>query len=311
MALTLVEAAKGESNLFLRGVIETFIEDQRLLQIIPFRNIQGSADGIEQEAVLPDAATRAVNEAFTESTGRTQEVIQSLKIYGGDIGIDPFILKTKGRDKAAAQTAMKIKAISNRWVTDFFKGDAAADPRDFDGLQQRLDGFNLVPVGTTSGGDPLELPILDEAIARCHGARYLLMGRQMMIRLTQAMRSIGTPAFSNVRIEPIDFGKTALFYNGLEVVVITDNQNNDNVLDFSEASPGGGTTGSSIYVIGVGDEGVEGIQNGGFGVRNLGETGAAVAPREDTRVEWYNNFHVNHVRSAIRVWGISNTAMAV
>ena len=70
MAYTLVEAAKGETDLFRRGVIETFIEDHRLLQIIPFRDIDGSADGIEQEAVLPDAATRAVNEAFTPSTGR-------------------------------------------------------------------------------------------------------------------------------------------------------------------------------------------------------------------------------------------------
>ncbi len=309
MALTLVEAAKGESNLFQRGVIETFIEDQRLLQIIPFREISGSADGIEQEAVLPDAATRAVNEAFTESTGRTQEVIQSLKIYGGDIGIDPFILKTKGRDKAASQTAMKIKAISNRWVTDFFKGDGAADPRDFDGLQLRLDGFNVVSAGTTANGAVLGLPILDEAIARCHGARFLLMGRQMSLRLTQAARSVGTPAFSNVRTEMVDFGKQALFFNGLEVVVITDNQNNDNVLDFTEAAASGTDTASSIYVIGVGDEGVEGIQNGGMDIRELGEDNAT--PREDTRVEWYNNFHVNHVRSAIRLRNVADAAFTV
>ena len=104
MALTLVEASKGEGNLFTRGVIETFTENQRLAQIIPFDEIQGHADGIEQEAVLPDVASRGVNEAFVESEGRTEEIVQSLKIYGGDIGIDPFILETKGRDKAARQS---------------------------------------------------------------------------------------------------------------------------------------------------------------------------------------------------------------
>jgi hypothetical protein len=306
MALTLVEASKGESNLFKRGVIETFIEDHRLLQIIPMRDIEGSADGIEQEAVLPDAATRAVNEAFTPSEGRTQEVIQSLKIYGGDIGIDPFILTTKGRDKATSQSAMKIKAISNRWVTDFFKGDAAADPRDFDGLQQRLDGYNVVSAGTTANGAALSLAVLDEAIARCHGAKYLLMGRQMSLRLTQAMRNVG---ISIVRQTVGEFGRQALFYNLQEVVVITDNQNNDNVLDFTEAAASGTDTASSIYVIGVGDEGVEGIQNGGIDVRNLGEDNTT--PREDTRIEWYNNFHVNHVRSAIRLRNIGDLAFLV
>lgn len=306
MALTLVEAAKGEGNLFRRGVIETFIEDHRILQVIPFREIAGSADGIEQEAVLPDAATRAVNEPWVESTGRTEEIIQSLKIYGGDISIDPFILRTKGRDKAASQTAMKIKAISNRWVTDFFKGDSAADPRDFDGLQLRLDAFNVVSAGAGAGGSALSLVSLDEAIARCHGARYLCMGRQMSLRLTQAARST-TVTGSVIRTDMVDFGKQALFYNELEVVVITDNQNNDNVLDFTEAATGGGgNTASSIYVIGTGDEGVEGIQNGGIDVRGLGEDNAA--PSEDTRVEWYNNFHINHVRSAIRLRDIADAA---
>lgn len=304
MALTLVEASKGESNLFLRGVIETFIEDQRILQIIPFRDIQGSADGIEQEAVLPDAATRAVNEAFTPSTGRTQEVIQSLKIYGGDIGIDPFILKTKGRDKAASQTAMKIKAISNRWVTDFFKGDAAADPRDFDGLQLRLDGYNLISAGTTATGDPGSLILLDEAIAKCHGARYLCMGRKTALRLTQAAR---TTALSAVQIEMIDFGKRAMFYNGLEIVPVTDNQSNDVVLGYTEAAAtAGATSAASIYVLGTGDEGTEGIQNGGIDVRNLGEDNTT--PREDTRIEWYCNFHVNHMRSVVRYYGLSDAA---
>ena len=108
MPLTLVEAAKGEGNLFTRGVIQTFTENQRLAQIIPYAGIQGSADGIEQEAVLPDAESRGVNEAFTESTGRTEELVQSLKIYGGDIGIDTFILETKGMICASRWFSVKV-----------------------------------------------------------------------------------------------------------------------------------------------------------------------------------------------------------
>lgn len=307
MAYTFVEAAKGQTNIFARGVIETFIEDQRLLQILPFRGIPGSADGITQEAVLPDAAVRGVNETFTKSTGRVEEIIQSLKIYGGEIGIDPFILRTKGQDQATRQIAMKIKAISNLWVSDFFKGDSSTEPREIDGLQTRLDGFNVVSNSGASGGAALSLLNLDEAIARCHNPRYLLMGRKMHLRLTQAARSA---SISVIRMVVNEFGRQVLMYNELEVVRVADNQNNDNILGFTEAYTGGGTAnGSSVYVCGVGDDGVEGIENGGMQVRNLGEDNTT--PREDTRIEWYNNFHINHPRSVIRVRDIQDAAFVV
>jgi len=308
MSLTLVEAAKGESNVFVRGVIETFVENQRLTQVIPYRDITGGLDGITQESVLPAAETRAVNEAFARSEGRIDEIIQSLKIYGGDIGIDPFILATKGEEQAARQIALKIKAISNRWTLDFIKGDSSANARDFDGLQNRVGAagsFNAISAGTTSGGAALSLAILDEAIARCHGARYLLMGRQMGVRLTQSAR---TATLSNVRTTKNEFGDPIMEYNDLEVIPVTDNSENDNILGFNEAASTGGATASSIYIVGVGDEGIEGIQNGQFRVRGLGETAGATVPLEDTRVEWYNNFQVNHPRSVIRVQHIGDLA---
>ena len=297
MALTLVEAAKGESNVFTRGVIETFLENQRLAQVIPYRNIGGSLDGVVQESVLPDAATRGVNEAFTPSEGKFDEIIQSLKIYGGDIGIDPFIIATKGADQAARHVALKIKAISNRWTTDFFKGDSGADVRDFDGLQLRLSGFNSVD----AGGAALSLTTLDEAIMRTHSPQFIAMGRQTSIRLSQAARAQAVAGF--LVYERDEFGAMIMRYNGLEVVVVTDNADNDNILDFTETS-----STSSMYVFGTGDEGIEGIENGNFRVRNLGEDNTT--PREDTRVEWYNNFQINHPRSVIRVRNITDVAFA-
>ena len=307
MPLTLIEAAKGEENLFTRGVIQIFTENQRLAQVVPYDEIQGSADGIEQEAVLPDADSRGVNEAFTESTGRTEEIVQSLKIYGGDIGIDTFILETKGRDKASAQVAMKIKAIANKWTLDFFKGDQQANARDIDGLQNRLTPgtFQVVEAGSTDGGDALALTVLDEAIARAHNSQFAFMGRQMWVRFQEALRNQNVSGvLSQDRNE---FGVPVIKYNGLELVMVTDNSNNDNILDFTEVGSGGATaTASSIYIAGTGDQGIMGIQNGGFRTRNLGEDNAT--PREDTRVEWYQNYHIMHPRSVIRVRGISDAA---
>lgn len=307
MALTLVEAAKGERDPFVRGVIMTFIENQRLTQIVPYRDIQGSSDGIVQEAVLPGAESRGVNEAFTRSEGRLEEIIQSLKIYGGDIGIDPFILATKGDDQSARQVALKIKAISNKWTLDMVKGDTGSEVRDFDGLQNRLSigSFNVVEAGSTDGGDALSLALLDEAIERAHNPSHLLVGRQMAVRFTQAMRNQNVGGI--LSRDRNELGQPAMFYRDLEIVKVVDNSNNDNILDFTEVGSGGSTaTASSIYIAGFGDEGIEGIQNGGFRVRGLGEDNET--PREDTRVEWYNNFHINHPRAVIRVRGISDAA---
>ncbi len=308
MALTLVEAAKGESDVFKRGVIETFTEGNRLSQVLPIRGISGRLDGVELESVLPEAETRGVNEAFASTKlGRTEEIIQALKIYGGDIGIDPFVLETEGRDKATTQISMKIKAISNRWLTDFFKGDSAANPRDFDGLQLRLSGTNVISAGSSSGGDALALTILDRAIQFCHNPQFLLMGRNMHILLTQAGRDT-TVAGTTIRTEKNEFGRQVTMYGDLEVVQIVDNANNDNILGFTEAATGGASTASSVYVVGVGEEGVQGIQNGGFRVRNLGESGGNTVPTEETRVEWYNNFQIEHQRGAIRIRDIDEAA---
>ena len=308
MALTLVEAAKGEGNLFTRSVIETFMENMRLTQIVPYRDIAGSADGIVQEAQLPDADSRAVNQAFTQSEGKFEEIVQSLKIYGGDIGIDPFILATKGQAQGTRQVALKVKAISNKWTLDIFKGDSGADVRDFDGLQNRLTvgDFEVVEAGATDGGDALSLAVLDEAIARAHNPSALLVGRQMWVRFNEAARD-STVGGVLARDRKNEFGQPILTYGELEIVRVTDNSNNDNILDFTEVGSGGAmATASSVYIAGFGDEGIEGIQNGGFRVRGLGEDNTT--PREDTRVEWYNNFHINHPRAVIRVRGISDAS---
>ena len=308
MATTLVEMMKGEASPFRKGVIATFIENNRLAQVLPYDNIEGSHEGILQEAVLPEVSTRAVNEAWTASEGRWTEVVQGLRIYGGDIGIDPFISATRGPSAAARHIALKIKAVSNRWLLDFFKGDTLTSPRDMDGLQSRLSGYNSISVSGASGGGPLSLIQLDEAIAKCYGAKYLLMGRKMHLRLSQAARATGATGYITRDVD--ELGNQVMRYNGLEVIRVVDNADNDNILGFTEVGTGGGTTASSIYVIGVGDNGVRGIQNSrGMDVRNIGESNTT--PLENTRVEWYQNFQVMHPRSAIRLRDISDAPFTI
>lgn len=297
--LTLLEASKGLDSVFQRAVIETFVSTNRLFQILPFRSISGGHDGILMESELPTVSTRGVNEAYTRSHGKFDEIVQALKIYGGDIGIDPFIMRTKGQEQATRQIGLKVKAIANNWLLDFFKGDAAADPRDMDGLQNRITGANLVS-NTSSAG--LSMMSLDTAIAQTHRPTALLMNRALTLRITEAARSTATlVGGANITRTADEFGNQILRYNGLEVVAVTDAADADVVLPFTE-----GTSQSSIYVVGFGDEGIEGIQNGTIEPRSLGEDNTT--PREDTRIEWYSNFQIQHPRSVTRLQLITDAA---
>jgi hypothetical protein len=77
---------------------------------------------------------------------------------------------------------------------------------------------------------------------------------------------------------------------------------------FNEANPGGGSAvGTSLYVVGLGDGLVSGIQNGVMDVRDLGEL--QTTPAKRTRVEWLVGQVVEHGRALTRVWGIKNAAV--
>ena len=68
MALTLPEAAKGEKNVFVRGVIETFVENQRIAQVIPYRDITTGLDGITVPATADTAYALLRVRAFPDGS---------------------------------------------------------------------------------------------------------------------------------------------------------------------------------------------------------------------------------------------------
>ncbi|KPC70412.1 Major structural phage protein, partial [Streptomyces sp. NRRL F-6602] len=95
MAVTLPEAAKLSTTQLQRGVVETFVQESSILDRIPFLTIEGNAYAYNEEGTLPGVSFRAVNEAYTESTGTVNQKSESLVILGGDADVDRFIVKTR------------------------------------------------------------------------------------------------------------------------------------------------------------------------------------------------------------------------
>lgn len=303
--LTLVEAAKLEQgNVVRSAVIEMFARASELMALIPFDTIKGNAYSYNREATLPGVAFRGINEAYSESTGVINPVTESLYICGGDLDVDRFIVQTQGPRARAAHVAMKIKSLADTWGQKFIKGDNSSDPREFDGLQVRLTGNQLIDAGSTSGGDALSLAKLDELIDAVENPQALVMSRALRRLLTVAGRTTSVSGY--VTHSTDTFGNRVTRYNDIPIVTV--GLGSTEPLGFNEANPGGGSAvGTSIYCLSFGDGMLKGIQQAPIDARDLGEINDA--PKYRTRVEWYAGIALEHGRAAARLRGIKNAAV--
>lgn len=306
MAQTLVEAAKLHSGDVVRSaVIEIFPRESDVLLNLPFINIQGNAMKYNREETLPGVGFRGLNEGYTESTGILNPVVETLVIAGGDVDVDVFIVKTMGEDQRSIQEAMKIKALALRWTKEFIKGDNTSDPKVFSGLQARVTGNQLIDAGSTANGAALSLAKLDQLIDQVDNPTHLLMNKAMRRRLSAAAR---TPSVGGYITYTLDaFGRRVSSYNDIPIMIVDkDNENND-ILGFTEASASGTATSTSIYCVSFGEEGLAGLQNGDIDARDLGEL--ETKPVYRTRVEWYPGIAIFKARAVARLRYIGDLAV--
>ena len=312
MALTLVEASKLMANggeTVRASVISMFARASDLLMALPFKDIAGNAYAYNREGTLPAIAFRGVNESYTASTGTINPLVEALRIAGGDLDVDTFIVRTGGPAVRATHEEMKVKALAAELTRAIIKGDSGTQPREFDGLQARLVGDQLIAAGTTDNGDPLSLAKLDELIDAVAQPCALIMNRTMRRRLSAAARLSTVGGYITYDLDA--FGRRVTRYNDLPILVAYSDNGGTEPLLFDEqgdvkATPGGSSS-TSIYCVGFGDGLVTGIQNGIMDVRDLGELDDS--PMYRTRVEWFAGLCIEHGRAAARLGGISNAAV--
>jgi hypothetical protein len=305
MPMTLVEYAKENSgDIQKSAIVEMFARQSDILANVPLETITGQAVKYNREGSLPGVAFRGVNESYTSSTGVINPITDSVFIVGGDIDVDRFLVQTQGGQRRATEISMKVKAIADAWAQKFIKGDSSTEPREFDGLQTRLTGAQVVDAGATSGGDALSIAKLQETIDAVDDPTHLLMSKAMRRLLTTA--STATSVSGYLAYDKDAFGRRVTRFADLPILVT--NSGSTEPLGFTEANPGGGTAAStSIYVVSLRLGRLNIIQNGGMDVRDLGEIDSAPVFR--TRVEWYAGLAVYHGRAAARLRGIKSAAV--
>jgi hypothetical protein len=304
MAITLVEAAKlaannGETK--RAGVIGMFAKGSEWLRALPFNNIPGNSYAYNREGVLPGVAFRGLNSSYTESTGVINQLSESLKIAGGDLDVDVATVKMMGQGVRAAHEGMKATALAQEISRVMIKGDSETSVAEFDGLQKRLTGSQVIDAGSTSGGDVLSLAKLDETIDAVVSPNAILMSKAMRRLLTTASRSSSIGGLFGYQVN--EFGNQVMTYAGIPILVPYPDNGGTEPLAFDEANPGGGSAvGTSIYVVNFGTGFLSGIQSDVMEVRDLGEVQSAPVYR--TRVEWLCSMVIEHGRAAARLRGI-------
>ena len=302
MALTLLEAAKLETDAIKRNVVEVFPLVSPILESMPFINLSGGVFKYNTENVLPGIAFRGINEDYTESTGVLQQNVETTKIFGGKSQVDRALVAERGEgvgELRAVHDRLKAKAAALFFTKMFFDGDSLSNPRQFDGLNARLTGNQNI-VADTNGAD-LTIGMLDDLIDAVAGSPdMMLMSKAMRREVTKLLRNDARISYG------LDaFGRQVAMYGGVPIRVIEEDHGGNTILDFDETCGTSDETGS-IYAVRFGaEEYLTGIENQPMDVIDMGLQSDL---QYLTVIEWQASFVILHPKSAARLSGITQSS---
>lgn len=140
MAVNLIDYAKQSKDPLQKGFIMDLLRYSDLLNVVPFETVDGLQVSGTRWQTLPGAAFRKIGAGYTESTGNTEQVEETLVALGGDVKIDNFLTGNANvvQDPLTTQMNMKAKAVAFAFNNAFINGDQGVDPDTFEGLKKRV-----------------------------------------------------------------------------------------------------------------------------------------------------------------------------
>ena len=295
--LTLAESIKLYDNPIASGIVEIFARENPVLTNLPLSTIAGNAYRYNIESALPGVAFRDFNQGYAESTGVINPAVESLTIAGGDSDYDVALLAMQagGSDARAVMDGLKAKALSLLWLKTFFQGDTSVRPLEFDGLNRRLTGAQVIT--PSANGDVFNYELLDELIDAVTGTPTMLLMNKSMRRDVRALARDS----SVLSVSRDFFGREVDTYQGVPIGIIEDGADGNPILGFTETQGTANNT-TSIYAVNFAPDKFFGIQTAPMRVDDLGEIDAKPALR--TRVEWYSGLVLKHPKAAARLKGL-------
>lgn len=281
--ISLAQSARMTNDVLQAGVIEVLATESKLLQLLPFMNVQGSGYTYNIEKNLGNAQFRKVNGGYNYGAIETIPITERIVILGDEAIVDTYQIAVESdiNNLMAIEVALRTKAIAHKFEKCFISGGTAANSgvpsesvaNEFVGILTRYTGTN--PANIPSAALPLytaqvitktddliaDLDTLLDMVAG--GADALIMNKKTRRQLTAKGR-----AFCEYRQG--EFGTQFLQYGGVDVVDLDGELLADDIIIAAKFGA---------------KEAVCGLQNGGVRVTALGEMESQ--PQLKTRIEWF------------------------
>lgn len=145
--MTLAEMKVGMSDKVAQQVVDIFLRESEILQMLSFDNCVSPMGGSTltytyMQKKLPSvAAFRTLNSEYTANQATLEKKSADLKIFGGKFSMDRVLKQAEGRyNNMAYQMQEKILAAISLFHYTLVNGDATTRTSEFDGLDKMLAG---------------------------------------------------------------------------------------------------------------------------------------------------------------------------
>ena len=147
MAMLLENLKVGMSDKVAEKVIDTFIRESEILELLPFDDAVSPSTGSTlsygylQEQLPSMTAFRALNTEYEPNEATLEQKSVNLKIFGGAFELDRVIKNAESKyENMARQLKKKIQSAVGTFHNAMINGDSAVDADSFDGLDKFLVG---------------------------------------------------------------------------------------------------------------------------------------------------------------------------
>lgn len=207
MAVTLTDMKVGMTDKVAAQVVDTFVRESEILQVLPFDNCVSPEGGSTLtysylQTKLPSLATfRKLYNEYTASEATLTKKSADLKIFGGKFTMDRVLKQAEGKyNNMAFQMEQKIKAAVSLFHYTLVNGDSTTNEDEFDGLDKMLAGttseFNTgstIDISTMANlktnADQLYEAL--QNLIKATNAQALLMNTAMISKVQTMARILG------------------------------------------------------------------------------------------------------------------------
>jgi hypothetical protein len=215
----------------IRGIVQVITNNSVFLRRLRFVQVPEFMYEYGRQQSLGGIAFRGLNQFYTANAPVTNPVVELLKVFGGSVQTDRQLTRgPKGASVRASNLAAKTKRASLTFDLKVIKGSSAATPLEFDGINRRLGGTQVINMNGN-----LTLPALDQVLDQTVGSND-----QKIIVCNKAIRrqikKLIIDAAGGAAVA--DINAPVASYNGAAIEVLDEDGDSNPILTFNESAGG-------------------------------------------------------------------------